>query len=94
VVDKLVYSPFAEPGLLQLLRRRGIDSLVLTGLEADVCVLAAVWRGRSRLPVVIATMRCAASSDQAYDALLALYHLRFSQQIEVADADTILACWL
>lgn len=42
VIDKRVYSPFSEPQLLARLRQRKIDSLVITGAETDVCVLAAV----------------------------------------------------
>ena len=42
VIDKQVYSPFLRPQLPELLRRRQIDSLIITGAETDVCVLAAV----------------------------------------------------
>jgi nicotinamidase-related amidase len=42
VIDKRVYSPFSEPELPALLSRRGTGSLVVTGAETDVCVLAAV----------------------------------------------------
>jgi hypothetical protein len=51
IVDKRFYSPFSEPRLADLLRRRGTDALVITGAETDVCVLAAVLDARrSRLP--------------------------------------------
>jgi nicotinamidase-related amidase len=33
------------------------------------------------------------SSDEGHDALLELYHRRFSAQIETADAETILSRW-
>ena len=33
------------------------------------------------------------SSDEGHDALMQLYHRRYSEQIEVADAQTILAQW-
>jgi len=33
------------------------------------------------------------SSDEGHDALLDLYHRRYSEQIETADAETILSCW-
>src|SRR5258708_14829013 len=42
VIDKDTYSPFTAPALLQLLRAPEADSLVITGAETDVCVLAAV----------------------------------------------------
>src|SRR4051794_38150362 len=37
VVDKKVYSAFAEPTLPALLRQRHADSIVVTGSETDVC---------------------------------------------------------
>jgi nicotinamidase-related amidase len=52
VVDKRVYSPFSESELSDLLRRRRIDRLVMTGAETDVCVLDAVDLGYR---VVLAT---------------------------------------
>lgn len=48
VVDKGTYSPFAVPDLLQLLRARDADSVVITGAETDVCVLAAVTSASAR----------------------------------------------
>ena len=94
VIDKRVYSPFSEPQLSALLRRRKIDSLVITGAETDVCVLAAVLDAVDLgYRVVLATDALCSSSDATHDALLTLYHNRFSQQIETATSETILACW-
>jgi hypothetical protein len=33
------------------------------------------------------------SSDEGHDALLRLYHTRFSEQAETADAETIWSRW-
>ncbi|HJU16453.1 MAG TPA: cysteine hydrolase [Stellaceae bacterium] len=94
VVDKHVYSPFSEPELPSLLSRRGVDSLVITGAETDVCVLAAVLGAIDRgYRVVLATDALCSSSDETHDALLTLYRQRFAQQIETADSETILSCW-
>jgi len=94
VVDKRVYSPFAEPALPQLLRERHVDALVITGAETDVCVLAAVIDAVDRgYRVVLAEDAICSSSDQTHDALMTLYHNRFSQQIETAEADAILEAW-
>lgn len=94
VIDKRVYSPFSEPQLSALLRRRKIDSLVITGAETDVCVLAAVLDAVDLgYRVVLATDALCSSSDATHDALLTLYHNRFSQQIETATSEAILACW-
>ena len=94
VVDKCHYSPFAESKLPHLLKERGIDTLVITGSETDVCVLATVLDAVDRgFRVVLATDALCSTSDQAHDCLLALYRDRFSHQIEAASADEILANW-
>ena len=94
VIDKRAYSPFSEPQLNDLLRRRRVDSLLITGAETDVCVLAAVLDAVDLgYRVVLATDALCSSSDATHDALLALYRNRFSQQIETASSETILACW-
>jgi nicotinamidase-related amidase len=94
VIDKKVYSPFSEPELGDLLRRRRIDSLVITGAETDVCVLAAVLDAVDLgYRIVLATDGLCSSSDATHNALLTLYRTRFSQQIETAGSETILACW-
>jgi nicotinamidase-related amidase len=94
VVDKQRYSPFAEPNLPSLLRQRGADSLVVTGAETDVCVLAAVLDAVDLgYRVVLARDAICSSSDRTHDALMTLYGQRFSEQIETADTDAILAAW-
>jgi nicotinamidase-related amidase len=95
VLDKPFYSPFHATNLAQSLRERGCDSLVISGAETDMCVLAAVLDAVDLgLRVVIPTDALCSSSDEKHEALLALYRDRFSQQIETADAATILACWI
>jgi len=91
VIDKRVYSPFSEPELSDLLRRRGIESLVIAGAETDVCVLAGAETDVCVLAavldavdlgyrvVVLATDALCSSSDATHDALLTLYRNRFSQ---------------
>jgi nicotinamidase-related amidase len=60
VIDKRVYSRFSGPELSDLLRRRGIESLVITGAETDVCVLAAVLDAVDLgYRVVVLATRCA-----------------------------------
>jgi nicotinamidase-related amidase len=43
--------------------------------------------------VVLAADALCSTSDEAHDSLLALYANRFSQQIEVAASEEILAAW-
>jgi nicotinamidase-related amidase len=94
VVDKPVYSGFASPVLRALLVERHIDSLVITGAETDVCVLATVMGAVDRgFRVVIAADALCSSSDRTHDALLTLYNERYAEQIEVSDSGTILSNW-
>jgi nicotinamidase-related amidase len=94
IIDKTRYSAFAEPQLLQHLRQRGADGLIVTGSETDVCVLATVL-GAVDLGYRVIVVRDAicSSSDQGHDALISVYHRRYSLQIETADAETVLRRW-
>ncbi len=94
VINKTRYSAFAEPDLLRHLQAREADGLIVTGSETDVCVLATVL-GAVDLGYRVIVVRDAvcSSSDAGHDALMQLYHQRFSEQIELADASTIMARW-
>ena len=94
VFDKRTYSPWVEPGLHERLRARGVDTLVVTGAETDVCVLGAVL-GAVDLGyrVVVSTDAICSSSDETHDALLTLYRGRYGQQVETVSSDEILRCW-
>jgi nicotinamidase-related amidase len=94
VLDKARYSPWVEPELEAMLRRRGIDTLVITGAETDVCVLAAVLGAVDRgYRVVIPTDALCSSSDRTHDALLTLYRERYGQQVETVTTDELLEAW-
>jgi nicotinamidase-related amidase len=94
VLDKRVYSPWATPELHRRLQARGIDSLVISGAETDVCVLAAVL-GAVDLGyrVVIPTDALCSSSDRTHDALLTLYRERYGQQVETVLSEQLLRAW-
>jgi nicotinamidase-related amidase len=93
-INKSRYSAFVEPQLLQHLQSREADGLIVTGSETDVCVLATVL-GAVDLGYRVIVVRDAvcSSSDEGHDALMTLYHKRYTEQIEVADAATILERW-
>ena len=94
VIDKRVYSPFRERALLHVLRQRRIESLVITGAETDMCVLAAVLDAVDHgYRVVLATDAVCSSSDETHDALMTLYRSRFGEQIETAESEAILEAW-
>jgi nicotinamidase-related amidase len=94
LIDKHVYSPFVERSLLQRMRERQADALVITGAETDVCVLAAVLGAVDfGYRVVLVTDAICSSADETHEALLALYHQRFAEQIETIDTETLLQHW-
>lgn len=94
VVDKNVYSPWTEGGLDSLLAGSGVDCVVITGGETDVCVLATVLGAIDRgLRVVLAADALCSSSDETHDALMTLYRRRFSEQVEAATTGEIVEYW-
>ncbi|QEL26816.1 cysteine hydrolase [Bosea sp. F3-2] len=94
ILDKSVYSPWTEGRLDRLLAGSGVDTVIISGGETDVCVLAtflgAVDRG---LRVILVTDALCSSSDETHDALMELYLSRFSEQVEVARTEEILDGW-
>ena len=94
VVDKRFFSPFHLTDLDRRLRKRGLDTLVVTGAETDMCVLAAVLDAVDLgYRVVIPIDAVCSSSDEMHQALIGLYRNRFSCQIETADTSLVLASW-
>ena len=87
-----ILTPIASG--LDRLRRRGVDTLVITGAETDVCVLAAVLGAVDRgYRVVLPTDALCSSSDRTHDALLTLYRERYGMQVETATTEMVLAAW-
>ena len=94
VIEKAVYSAFAAPVLAESLRKEHVDTLIFSGSETDVCVLASVLGAVDRgYRVIVVRDAVCSSSDEAHDALLDLYHKRFEVQIEAADAEEIIRAW-
>jgi nicotinamidase-related amidase len=94
VIDKTRYSAFVGSQLVEHLRAREADGLIVTGSETDVCVIATVL-GAVDLGYRVIVVRDAvcSSSDAGHDALMTLYHQRYTEQIEVTDAATIIERW-
>lgn len=94
IVDKTVYSPWLETGLDARLKARGVDTLIVTGAETDVCVLAAVLGGVDLgYRIVLATDALCSSCDEAHDALLLMYRMRYGHQVETMTTAEILDRW-
>jgi nicotinamidase-related amidase len=83
-----------RPRMIEHLRRREADALIISGSETDVCVLATVLDAVDiGYRVVIVRDAICSSSDEGHDMLMLLYHTRYTEQIETADAVTTLARW-
>jgi nicotinamidase-related amidase len=94
VLDKRVYSPWADGRLDRLLQATGTNTLIITGGETDICVLAAVLGAVDRgYRVILVSDALCGSVDQTHDALLDLYRTRFSEQIETAPLEEVLSAW-
>ncbi|HWV55450.1 isochorismatase family cysteine hydrolase [Pseudorhodoplanes sp.] len=94
LLDKRVYSPWTEGQLDVMLGGSSVDALVITGGETDVCVLATVLGAIDRgFRVVLVTDAICSSADQTHDALMELYHSRFSEQVETVRLQDVLDGW-
>jgi nicotinamidase-related amidase len=94
VVDKMRYSAFLQSPLQEALARRRADTLIISGAETDVCVLATVLDAVDLgYRVIVASDAVCSSSDECHDALMTLYHRRFSEQIEIAETEAIVESW-
>lgn len=94
VFDKTVYSPWLGDELETVLRRRNVDTVIVTGGETDICVLGTVLGAVDRgFRTVVVTDALCSSSDASHDALMGLYHARYGQQVETIDTEQLLAAW-
>ena len=94
VFDKPAYSAFSNPRLHSFLQEKRVHTLVVSGTETDVCVLATVLAAVDLgYRVIVAKDALCSSTDQTHDALMTLYAQRFDLQIELADCDEIIEAW-
>ncbi|MGY3442530.1 MULTISPECIES: cysteine hydrolase family protein [unclassified Bradyrhizobium] len=93
-IDKPVYSAFATGALQTYLQEKHVDTLLVTGSETDVCVLASVLDAVDvGYRVIVVKDGLCSSSDAAHEASLHLYAQRFDVQIELAEAGEVLDAW-
>lgn len=94
LLDKKLYSAFSGTALGQGLSRSGITTVIVTGGETDVCVLATVMGAVDRgLRVVLPSDALCSAHDATHDALLKLYRERFTNQIETTCTERVLSDW-
>jgi nicotinamidase-related amidase len=95
VIDKWVYNPWSQLQLEQTLQARGVEDLIISGAETDVCVLAAVLGAVDRgYRVIVAKDAVCSSTDATHDAVLSLFGRRYNQQVEVLCVEEILSRWM
>jgi nicotinamidase-related amidase len=94
VLDKKVYSPWIETDLHQSLAKQGVDTLIITGCETEMCVLAAVM-GAIDLGyrIILPTDALCSSADETHDAMIGIYRSRYGMQVETVDTDRVLEAW-
>jgi nicotinamidase-related amidase len=94
MIDKPAYSAFSESPLGSFLLEKSVRTLVVTGSETDVCVLATVLDAVDMgFRVVLVEDALCSSSDAGHDALMTLYRNRFSEQIELIKAQELAILW-
>lgn len=94
VIDKPFYSAFAHSKLYDLLVGKGVGTVVVSGAETDICVLATVFSAVDLgFRVVIVEDALCSSSDQGHDALMTMYRTRLHEQIDVLEADELFELW-
>jgi nicotinamidase-related amidase len=92
--DKHVYSPWIGTDLNQQLWSAGVDTIIITGGETDVCVLATMlgaidWGFR----VILVTDALCSSADETHNAMMNVYMNRFGEQVETVTTQTLLVSW-
>jgi nicotinamidase-related amidase len=92
--DRPTYSAFADGRLHAWLQDRRVTTLIVSGSETDVCVLATVLAAVDYgYRTIVVSDALASSSDEGHDALLDLYNKRFDIQIELASAEEVIKNW-
>ena len=94
IFDKHVYSPWTGSDLHAQLGAAGVDTIIITGGETDVCVLATAlgaidWGFR----VILVTDALCSSADHTHDAMMNVYMNRFGEQVECVTTKTMLESW-
>lgn len=94
VIDKPAYSAFSASEFLPLLIAKRVTTLIITGAETDVCVLATILGAVDQgFRVIVARDALCSSADESHDALLNLYRNRFDIQVELATTTEVLDKW-
>jgi nicotinamidase-related amidase len=76
------------------LRGASIDTIIITGGETDVCVLATMMGAVDwGFCVILVTDALCSSADETHNAMMNVYTSRFGQQVECVSTDTLVESW-
>jgi nicotinamidase-related amidase len=91
IIDKGVYSPWVDGELQRELVRLNVDTVIVSGTETEVCVLATVLGAVDRgYRTIIVTDAVCSSADGPHDAMMEVYHSRFGMQVETVVTSEII----
>lgn len=92
IFDKSTYSPWGNGALHAVLSSEGVHTVVLTGGETDMCVLAtALGAIDLGFHVILLKDAVCSGSDDTHDASLALLGRRFAVQVQVLETRAFVA---
>lgn len=91
IINKPVYGPWLCTDLHQRLQDKHIDTLIITGLETEICILATV-SGAVDLGyrVILISDAVCSSEDSTHDNILKVYRQRYHAQIEIMTTEDLL----
>jgi len=91
MVEKFTYSVFGAPGFAEKLKADGVDTLIFSGVETDICVLASLFDAIDAGFHVVVAVDAVASSDMAsHQAVLTHVLPRMSDQIDLKTVADVL----
>jgi nicotinamidase-related amidase len=94
VIDKYVHSAFEAPRFQETLDELKADTIIFTGVETDVCVLATALTAIDRgYRTILVSDAIASSSPEGHRSSLDSVYPRFDQQVELIDTDSLLKAW-
>jgi nicotinamidase-related amidase len=94
VFDKAGFSAFSAPALCAHAAARRADTVILSGAETEMCVLATALAALDLgYRVVIARDAICSASDPGHDAVQRVLDERFTAQIRTLDVAEIRALW-
>ena len=91
IEDKSVMSAW-RGSLHARLQSAGVDTLIVSGAETEVCVLATVMDAIDLgYRVIIVADAICSGADSTHDAMLGIYESRFGMQVETVTAADLVA---